>query len=99
MLNIQCCGFSQGEKKALKAKIDKALQKLDLGDEAITDFFYDNPESCDGKCKPMPYIRVCSTGGMDEIMIIVKALQAANIGVDCETLVLNRFIPAEQMRK
>lgn len=96
MANIECRGFSQGEKKILKPKIDAVLQSLGLGKESITDFFYDDPQSCDGQETSKPYLRVCSDT-MAEILLIIDAFKAAKIGLDCEMLVLNGFISAEKM--
>ncbi len=97
-------GFTWGEyDERLKPLIDRVIQSLDLGDDAVTTFFpYPAcvTESCNGTRKRMPYIRVCSTGGAEEVGRIVQALKKANLRVDSEKEFLppDGFIPAEQMQ-
>lgn len=80
--------------------IDGALQRIGLGDDAVTTWVESRVFSCDGHNREMPYVRVCSTGGLEEIDRIVQALKESNLGMDCEKFPLppDGFIPADQMK-
>lgn len=99
MPNIMMFGFELNEYKRTKSLIDKTMQELGLGNDAVTTHILSEVESCDGKCTCMPYVRVCSTGGKEEINMIIKALRKNNIRVDCEKLPLpeDGFIAAKDM--
>jgi len=81
----------------LKSRIDRILQELGLGHDAITTIIDCTPESCDGRKKPMPFIRVCCTDA-DEMEEIIKAFKERKLGVDTEKLLLGGFIPADEMK-
>ncbi|MBT6690914.1 hypothetical protein HOB10_01095 [Candidatus Parcubacteria bacterium] len=109
MPNIMMIGFDGSEYEEKKAIIDATMQKLGLGDDAVTTHFGRNNvdsrigclvTSCCGQRINSPYIVVRSTGGMKEIDMIIAALKANNIGVDCEkqSLPENGFIEANDMR-
>ncbi len=87
MPNIHVIGFTRSEyEERLKPLVDRVMQALGLGDDAITTFWPSTDcqaESCDGAHKPKPYISVWSYD-IDEIRGIIEALRDANIGVDCE---------------
>jgi hypothetical protein len=96
MPNIQICGFGAIAADQLKRHIDKVMQEIGLGNDAITSIVEMNAESCDGKRTKMPYLRICSTNAR-EIKKIIGALKKAKIKEDVEWLVLDGFIPAAKM--
>jgi hypothetical protein len=100
MPNIELYGFEwRVYEMRLKPLIDKVMQSLSLGNDPITTFWTNRTcvtESCDGTKRQMPYIRICGTD-IDEIKRIKTALQAADIKVDCEILLLTEFIPRDEM--
>ncbi|MEK7542847.1 MAG: hypothetical protein AAB503_00885 [Patescibacteria group bacterium] len=96
MPNIMICGFPEVQANKLKVKICQVMMDLNLGSDAVTSIVNMRVVSCDGKETPMPYIRICSTDGL-EIRNITDALKKAKVLVDVEWLVLNSFIPAAEM--
>lgn len=104
MPNIHVIGFTRSEyEERLKPLIDRVMQDLGLGSDAITTFWPSTDcqaESCDGARKPMPYI-VVRADTLEAVNQIVDALKAADIMVDCEKSVLpeNGFISAKDMRR
>ena len=92
MPNIEIYGDAN-----LKSHIDKIMQEIGLGDEAITTIINSRPESCDGNNKSMSFVRVCSSRG-DHLHDILIAFREKKLGVDTETLLLSGFIPAEKMK-
>lgn len=103
MPNIMMFGFTDSDYRQKKNIIDKTMQELGLGNDAITTYFKNESckaETCDGKRQYAPYIRVCSTGGQEEIDKIINALKKQNICVDCEKLILpsDGFLTAKQMQ-
>jgi len=90
-------GFLGGGEHPLKSRIDQIMQELGLGDDAITTIICCQPESCDGKKKPMPFVRVCCKDA-DEMEKIIKAFKEHKLGVDTEKLLLGGFIPADEMK-
>ncbi len=85
----------------LFTKIEQAMKSIGLEDDAVlTNVRGSYVISLDGNRKHMPYIRICSTGGMDEIMRIVEAFKVHRIYYDIEMVVLptNGFIEAKDMK-
>lgn len=99
MPNIQVFGEPPVEQAAtLKAKIIAAMTSLGKEKDAVITFINCTVITCDGKDKSMPYLRICSTGGMEELESIREALKAQDIKMDCELLVLTAFTEAKDMR-
>lgn len=73
------------------------MQELGLAKDAVTTVICCTPESCDGKKKPMPFIRVCCTD-VDEMERIIQAFKEHKLGVDTEKLLISEFIPADEMK-
>ncbi len=98
MPNIMMFGFSPEQYRVKKKIIDAVMQKLGLGDDAVTTWIKDSLViSCDGQHKSMPYIRICCTdAGQGDY--IRQCLQAANLDLDCEQLPIRRFFEAKTMR-
>jgi len=96
MPNIFICGFGERAEE-IKEIVDTIMQRLGLQDEAITSIVEMKTETCDGKRTPAPYLRVCSDNKI-EIEIIIRALKRFQIGEDVEHLLLDGFIPAEEMK-
>ena len=80
-----------------RIKIERAMKKLGLGEDAITDIVPSIANSCNGAGKSMPYLRVCDTDP-ERMGRIVQALKEENIGMDVETLLLSGFIEAKDMK-
>ncbi len=111
MPNIEIYGFSGGASTwsrphggrqawGLREIIEKQIQSIGLENEAVVTVIYGSiVASCDEKRTSMPFIRVCSTDTEKEkIERIVKAFKEAKIGFDVETLILNSFIPKDEMK-
>ncbi|MFA6253611.1 MAG: hypothetical protein WCV69_04895 [Patescibacteria group bacterium] len=97
MPKIVITGYEPAKAEVLREMIDLVLQRLGLGDEAITDVALNHvARSCDGKGQSMPYIQVCSTDS-GEIGDIMKSLVRAGIGEDTEWLLLGGFKSAADM--
>jgi len=84
----------------VKKCIVTTMEQLGLAEEAVITTMGNQclVESCTSEPKPMPFIRICSSGSPDELACIVNALRENNIGIDCETLQLSGFIPADKMK-
>ena len=97
MPNIMMFGFDGTGYRAAKAIIDKVMADLNLQDKAVTTWSQGSlVTSCDGKNRPMPYIRICGTN-KEEINAILGHLADAEIGVDCELLPIEYFFPSAHM--
>jgi len=79
-------------------KILQVIQEMDLGEDTVIETILSTVVSCDGKNKPMPYIRVCDTNE-GRLKDIVQALKDANINMDVETLLLSGFTEAKGMER
>lgn len=101
MPNIMLFGLSHGEYTEKKNIIDAALADTDIGlaEEAVVTWVASEVRSCDRNNTPQPFVRVCSTGGLEEIHQIVQALKNKSLEMDCEMLPLppNGFIEAKNM--
>ena len=99
MPNIEIHGL-MGNTKELKIKIDKKMQEIGLGDDAITTIFNSKPESCDGLGdgigKQLPFLRIYASD-KNELDKIINALKEMQLWLDVETLILNSFILKEKM--
>lgn len=96
MPNIEIYGVDKPG--VLKSSIDKKMQEIGLGDEAITVIYsHATPEACDGTGKVMPFLRLC-VPDRDELNKVVDAIREMKLGLDVETLVLDSFIPSEKMK-
>jgi len=101
MPNIMVFGVSLEDfNTSVKPLIDGALQNIGLGGDAVATWQESRVFSCDGHNREMPYVRVCSTGGSEEIDRIVQALNQSDLCMDCEKFPLppDGFIPADQMK-
>ena len=102
MPNIMMFGFEDGIASSQIARqiIFPAMRELGLADDAMVTYIQSAVVTCDGKEEAAPYIRICSTNGMDELLKIAAALKERDINVDCELLLLpsDGFIEAKDMR-
>lgn len=96
MPNISFHGFTLMRFIELKSQVDQTLQTMGYGVNAVTEFINSNVISCDGKKSSMPFIRVASTGNIDEIKQIIIALQAAGLNEDFEMLILDGFVQKDK---
>ena len=96
MPNIMICGFTPKGADEIKSRVDKAMQGINLGDDAITSIINMEARSCNRARSPMPYVRIY-TIDEGEIQRIIGAFRDFRIKVDIEWLVLNGFISADEM--
>lgn len=78
----------------MRDRIDKVMQDIGLGGNAITTIYPTIATSCDGEKTRMPYLRISNTKPEETTRIIDK-LKEAEIITDIETLTLTGFIPKE----
>lgn len=98
MPNIQMMGMTEEQYAATKELIDKAMLDLRLDHDAVTTWIENSHVfTCDGNFQTSPFLRVCSTNPED-IPRIIKAFKRAGLNMDCETLILNGFHPAAEMK-
>lgn len=94
MPNIEIHGLDFQNANLVKERIDKAMIKNGLKDEAITTTYDVKAESCDGEKTRRPFLRICCTtenGGF-----IAERISEENINMDIEILRLESFIPAKK---
>ena len=96
MPNIMLFGFPQKEANELTLRINRIMQGLGLGDEAVVTNINCTVTSCDDQMTASPYIRICDTG-VEEINRIILAFMEAELRVDCEILLLHSFFLKEDM--
>lgn len=98
MPKVVFIGYPLGVAQGLRTQVNKVVQALGLGDEAITEITLDHEtRSCDGQDRVMPYIQVCSSDP-DEIGDIMKGFVKAGIFEDTECLLLDGFTSGTDMR-
>lgn len=108
MPNIEIYGYSfigaafrqfkeMEEASSLREKIQDALKQAGWEKEVVVTSIDSTCLSCDEPPKKMPFLRVCSTDTA-EIKRLIDTLKNAQIGVDVETLLLNSFVPADEMK-
>ncbi len=90
MPNIFICGYGE-RADAMKDTIDRLMREMNLQDDAITSTVDMKAESCDGKKTPRPYLRICSTDGV-QIFKIISALKRRKVREEIEWLVMSGFI-------
>ena len=100
MPNIMMFGAADSCYESKKAIIIASLTDIGLAEKAVITHVKSRVISCDGNDTPQPFVRICSTGGLEEIYKIVRALKNRNLEMDCEILPLppNGFIEAKKMR-
>ncbi len=96
MPNIMICGFTPKGADEIRSRVDRAMQNIGLGDDAITSIINMETKSCNRARSPMPYVRIYTTD-KGEIQRIIGAFKDLRIKVDIEWLVLNGFISADEM--
>lgn len=105
MPNIELYGFSPNlsygfasytKLTELIEIIKKQIKKIDLHDEVIITIIPSSVKSWHDI--DTPFIRICSTNP-EEIEKIIDALKEAEIRIDVEGLILNKFVPLTEMAK
>ena len=103
MPNIEIHGFSYSSRGltqalALRSKVEKVMQEIGLGEDAITNVVPSLAVSCDGKRESLPFLRIVSDKRKN-FKKIRLALRKAGIYIDVESLRLESFIPAPKSKK
>jgi hypothetical protein len=85
MPNIGIHGYEYDECKSMEQRIGICLQKIGLGDDAITEMFRSVTKSCDGKNKPMPYLEIFSSE-IDNVRNILVGFEELGIHEDIQII-------------
>ncbi|TSD02567.1 MAG: hypothetical protein Athens071416_624 [Parcubacteria group bacterium Athens0714_16] len=91
MPNIEIHGLDFHNANLVKERIDKAMIKNGLKDEAITTTYDVKTESCDGEKTRQPFLRICSSEDNGEQ--IAEMILHENVDMDIEIVKLQKFIP------
>lgn len=71
--NINFIGYSVEDYRKYKNRIDAVLQKMELGEDAVTTFLPGSlVESCDGKRTSMPYLKIFNSNPEQTEKIVVN---------------------------
>lgn len=96
MPNIGIHGWQDEEAQKLRGKIDECLQDIGLGEDAVTEIFLTDVQSCNGKKTRRPYIRLFSTE-IKHIPAILTQFQNEDIHEDVEVLYPPMFFEGKEI--
>ncbi|MFH1171366.1 MAG: hypothetical protein V1778_02410 [bacterium] len=100
MPNLTIYGVPSLHFETVLRVVEQAMQSIGLADAAVVTFVHSTVKSCDGKRRPMPYIRLSTTGDREEVESIIGALKKVGVGMnglDLEWIQLGGFIEAKDM--
>ena len=92
MLHISFYGFANLEYNLIKIRVFKVLNYINLASKTVMEFVPSVTENCDSRFEKTIFIRVASTGGIDEIKKVIESLQNDGIDYKFQMLVLDGFV-------